>query len=179
MKKESNSAELWSKEVESCEKREMTNDEALNFLRNSFAESRGLDDDVEKEIRDLLEEGQGGMASVVYRRAKYFLGYEISVSLAVFLGTILDNFGKSTIMASYLLYVAKKRGVRVVTMKEFGMFAFPMGLPTDKEWERLWTLQKLPIEERGDEIAMDNGLDCSVCFGTIKLDEEKSNEELC
>lgn len=173
MKKESNAVELWAKEVESCEKREMTDDEARNYLQFSFAESRGLDEDAEKEIRDLLEKGQGGMSSVVYKRAKYVLGYEISVSLAAFLGTILDNFGKSTMMASYLLYVAKKRGVRVVTTKEFGMVAFPMGLPTDKEWERLWTLQKLPLEERGDEIAMDNGLDCGVCFGSIKLDEEK------
>lgn len=173
MKKESNAAELWAKEVESCEKREMTDDEARNYLQFSFAESRGLGEDAEKEIRDLLEKGQGGMASVVYKRAKYVLGYEISVSLAAFLGTILDNFGKSTMMASYLLYVAKKMGVRVVTTKEFGMVAFPMGLPTDKEWERLWTLQKLPLEERGDEIAMDNGLDCGVCFGSIKLDEEK------
>ena len=173
MKKEYNAAELWAKEVESCEKREMTQEEARNYLRYCFVESKGLSNNTEKEIKELLEKGQGGMASVVYKRAKYALGYEISVSLAVFLGTILDNFGKSTMMASYLLYVAKKRGVRVVTTKEFGMVAFPMGLPTDKEWERLWTLQKLPLEERGDEIAMDNGLDCGVCFGSIKLDEEK------
>ena len=110
------------------------------------------------------------MASVVYKRAKYVLGYEISVSLAAFLGTILDNFGKSTMMVSYLLYVAKKRGVRVITTKEFGNDAFPMGLPTDKEWNRLWTLQKLPLEERGDNITTDNGLDCGFCFGSIKLD---------
>ena len=173
MKKEQNAVELWAKEVESCEKREMTQEEAMNYLQYSFAESKRLSDDTEKEIRKLLEKGEGGMASVVYKRAKYALGYEISVSLAAFLGTILDNFGKSTMMASYLLYVAKKRGVRVVTMKEFGMIAFPMGLPTDKEWERLWTLQKLPLEERGDDIAMDNGLDCGFCFGSIKLDEEK------
>lgn len=172
MKKEHNAAELWAKEVESCEKREMTQEETMNYLRYCFAESKGLSDDAEKEIRELLEKGQGGMSSVVYKRAKYVLGYEISVSLAVFLGTILDNFGKSTMMASYLLYVAKKRGVRVVTTKEFGMVAFPMGLPTDKEWERLWTLQKLPLEERDNDIT-DNGLDCSVCFGSIKLDEEK------
>ena len=142
-------------------------------MQYSFAESKGLSDDAENEIRELLEKGQAGFASVVYRRAKYVLGYEISVSLAAFLGTIFNSFGESTMMASYLLYVAKKRGVRVVTMKEFGMYAFPMGLPTDKEWERLWTLQKLPLEERGDNIATDNGLDCSVCFGSIKLDEEK------
>lgn len=173
MKKEQNAVELWAKEVESCEKREMTPKEAMDYLQYSFAESKGLSDDTEREIKELLEKGQGGIASVVYKRAKYVLGYEISVSLAAFLGTILDNFGKSTMMASYLLYVAKKRGVRVVTTKEFGMIAFPMGLPTDKEWERLWTLQKLPLEERGDNIAMDNGLDCGFCFGSIKLDEEK------
>ena len=173
MKKEHNAVELWAKEVESCEKRKMTKEEAMTYLQYYFAESNRLSDDTEKEIRELLEKGQGGMASVVYKRAKYFLGYEISVGLAAFLGTILDNFGKSTMMASYLLYVAKKRGVRVVTTKEFGMVAFPMGLPTDKEWERLWTLQKLPLEERGDNIAMDNGLDCGFCFGSIKLDEEK------
>lgn len=173
MKKEQNAVELWAKEVESCEKRKMTQEEIMNYLQYSFAESKGLSDDVEKEIMELLEKGQGGMASVVYKRAKYVLGYEISVSLAAFLGIILDDFGKSTMMVSYLLYVAKKRGVRVVTTKEFGMIAFPMGLPTEKEWKRLWTLQKLPLEERGDNIAMDNGLDCGFCFGSIKLDEEK------
>ena len=172
MKKEHNAAELWAKEVESCEKREMTQEEARNYLRYCFVESKGLSNNTEKEIKELLEKGQGGMASVVYKRAKYVLGYEISVSLAAVLGTILDNFGKSTMMASYLLYVAKKRGVRVVTTKEFGMVAFPMGLPTDKEWERLWTLQKLPLEERDNDITY-NGLDCSVCFGSIKLNEEK------
>lgn len=32
MKKESNAAELWAKEVESCEKREMTDDEAKKLF---------------------------------------------------------------------------------------------------------------------------------------------------
>ena len=36
MKKESNAAELWAKEVESCEKRQMTDDEARNYLQFSF-----------------------------------------------------------------------------------------------------------------------------------------------
>ena len=60
MKKEQNAVELWAKEVESCEKREMTQEEAMNYVQYSFAESKGLSDDTEKEIKELLEKGKGG-----------------------------------------------------------------------------------------------------------------------
>ena len=55
MKREHNAVELWAKEVESCEKREMTPKEVIYYLQYSFAESNGLSDDTEKEIKELLE----------------------------------------------------------------------------------------------------------------------------
>lgn len=165
--KERNAVEVWAEEVKNSNKRPFTNKEMENFFCYYFAEAEGLKSEDEEELRELLEKKKGGIASVVYIRAKYVLGYEISVSLAVFLGTILDSFGKSTMIISYLLYVAKKLGVRIITMKEFGINAFPIGLPTEEEWKRLWTLQKLPPEEYNS--GSDNGLDCKECFESIKL----------
>lgn len=50
---------------------------------------------------------------------------------------VLDNFGKSTMMAAYLQYIAWKRGIKTIGINEWAQWAFPWGLPTEDEWQKL------------------------------------------
>lgn len=77
---------------------------------------------------------------------------------------VLDNFGKSTMMAAYLQYIAWKRGIKTIGINEWAQWAFPWVLPTEDEWERLWNAQKIPFDMREDA-CVDNMLDCPERFG--------------
>lgn len=80
---------------------------------------------------------------------------------------IVNNFGKSTMIINLLQYIAHERGLKNIGMKEFGMFVFPMGVPTEESWEKAWEANKLQniftkeevVELWGDMTVPDNILD--------------------
>lgn len=62
-------------------------------------------------------------------------------------------------MAAYLQYIAWKYGLKTIGITEWAMRAFPLGIPTEEEWQRLWNAQKVPVEERtgwGTDNILDN-----------------------
>ena len=67
-------------------------------------------------------------------------------------------------MAAYLQYIAVKRGIKTIGISEWAQWAFPWGLPTEDEWQRLWNAQKIPVDMREDTMT-DNMLDCPNLFG--------------
>lgn len=155
--------ERWAQEVERCKKREFTKEEAKDFLKMSiYAEE--VDAHCGDYVKD-LEDKKLGLASAFWLRIEHLYTYHITPSLTMFLTAyVITNFGISTMMAAYLQYVAQRHGVKHIGFREFSAWAFPMGVPTDGEWERLWNLQKIPLEER-ESGASDNTLDYPEVYG--------------
>ena len=78
----------------------------------------------------------------------------------------------STMMANYLQYVAHEHRVKKIGLKEFELWAFPNGFPTDESWEELWDSQKIDLEIRTDKkspyyYGSDNILDYPKLYQTI------------
>ena len=139
--------EEWAKKVEHSKKQELSKEAAKRFMTVCL-NAKKIDED--KELIADLENKRHGVGSAFWLRVKHLHTYSVTPSLALFLASdVLDNFGKSTMMAAYLQYIAWKRGIKTIGINE---------------WERLWDAQKIPLEDRFDAMT-DNMLDCPNLFG--------------
>lgn len=151
--------EEWAKKVEHSKKKELSKEAAKHFMMICL-NAKKIDED--NELIADLENKRFGVGSAFWLRVKHLHTYSVTPSLALFLASdVLDNFGKSTMMAAYLQYIAWKRGIKTIGINEW---AFPWGLPTEGEWQRLWEEQKIPFDMREDTMT-DNMLDCPNLFG--------------
>lgn len=169
MKPSRQAVEEWAKSVASKNKRPLTEKEAIEFIKY-FMSQKDLDED--KELIELLDQRKGGYSSVLWLRIKYRHTFSITPSLCVYLGeNIIKNFGMSTMIANYLQYIAKERGIKKIGFDEWSRFAFPMGYPTDKSWEELWEAQKLDSETRREDRyrCIDNVLDYPEFMESLKF----------
>ena len=170
MKLESIAVEEWAKEFESCEKRNLTKEEAEILVRICLNENEINED---KKLLDLLnnDNSPDSMAKVVYQRIKSFHTYQISPSVALLLEMlVVKNFGSSTMICAYLQYKSHNLGVKIIDGYVFCKDIFPFGIPTDEELNRLWNLQKLDpdlLEKRESMFESDNGLDYKVTYESI------------
>lgn len=154
--------EEWAKKVEHSKKQELSEVEAKDFMM-IYLNAKKIDED--KSLIADLENKHYEVGSAFWLRVKRIHTYSVTPSLALFLSLhILNNFGKSTMMAAYLQYIAWKRGIKTIGISEWAAWAFPWGLPTEDEWERLWNAQKIPFDMREDTMT-DNMLDCPNMFG--------------
>lgn len=116
------------------------------------------------EIRKMLENNEGGFASVIYKRVDSRHSYTISVTTAAFLGEcVIKNFAESTMLANYLQYKAHKNGWKVVTMSEISKI-FPNGFPSEEWYRDRWMDNKVEREEGWES---DNLLDYPVFAKSI------------
>lgn len=150
MKPSEHAIEDWAKMVLSKPKRSLTEEEARTLVQVTLAQ-REIDSD--KEISEMLEKKQAGfLTSMFWWRVKCCHTYEITPSLCAYIGEcVIKNPGMSTMMANYLQYVAHEHRVKKIGLKEFGLWAFPYGFPTDKSWEELWDSQKIDLDIRTDK----------------------------
>lgn len=154
--------EEWAKKVEHFKKQELSKEAAKNFMM-VFLNAKKIDED--QELIADLENKRLGVGSAFWLRVKHLHTYSVTPSLALFLALdVLDNFGKSTMMAAYLQYISWKIGIKTIGIRAWAAWAFPWGLPTEDEWERLWDAQKIPFDMREDTMT-DNMLDCPNMFG--------------
>ena len=171
MKPSEHAIEDWAKMVLSKPKRNLTGEEARTLILTTLAQ-REIDSD--KEICETLEKKQAGfLTSMFWWRVKCCHTYEITPSLCAYIGEcVIKNPGMSTMMANYLQYVAHEHRVKKIGLKEFGLWAFPYGFPTDESWEELWDSQKIDLDIRTDKKSpyyngSDNILDYPKLYQTI------------
>lgn len=126
--------EEWAKKVEHSKKQELSKEAAKHFIM-MFLNAKKIDED--KELIADLENKRFGVGSAFWFRVKLLHTYSVTPSLALFLASdVLDNFGKSTMIATYLQYIAVKRGIKTIGIIEWGKWVFPCGLPTEDEWAK-------------------------------------------
>lgn len=141
-----NLIEKWAEKLSKLPVRRMTDEEVQFYVTIFFNENKINNDN---KILDDLEKRKAGMASVLWLRVKHLHTYKITPSLALFLGgTIIKNFGISTMVASYLQYISHKHNLDVISVKEWNAIVFPNGYPTNESWDEAWDLQKITPETR-------------------------------
>lgn len=131
MERTENAVELWSEEFSKKPIRPLTKEEMSGFIGWCIVESSESFND--NELKQILEDKKGGLASVFYLRVKYRHTYEVSPVLAAYLGdNILKNFGMSTMMANYLQWFCFKNKIKHLTLDDFAKKVFPFGIPKEE-----------------------------------------------
>lgn len=116
--------EEWAKKVEHSKKQELSKEVAKDFMM-IYLNAKKIDED--KSLIAYLENKHYEVGSVFWLRVKRIHTYSVTPSLALFLSLhILNNFGKSTMMASYLQYIAWKRGIKTIGIKRMVRMGFPV-----------------------------------------------------
>lgn len=145
MKPASNTVELWAEEVEkvkfSCPP--MTEKQSNLLVAVSLQQSK-IDSD--KDLLSLVESKKMGLLSAFWLRVKYCHTYKITLSAALFLSeAVILNFGTSTMVANYLQWIAWKYHQPTIDLTFICTTVWPMGFPTQEQWQKLWDMQKLDI----------------------------------
>lgn len=180
MQPSNHAIEDWAKEVQNSKKREFTEQESKDFMQYCLIELNG-GVETDEGIMKLLENKQAGYSSVIWFRVKCCHTYEISATLAFYLGEqVITNFGISTMLANYLQFVAHEHNLKKIGMQEWSQHAFPMGIPEEAEWQRLWELQKIDYEVTDEKYRGmgGNGLDWAALGESIREISTESNESV-
>lgn len=103
--------------------------------------------------------------SVFYNRVQSYHSYTISIAAAMFMATLIDKPGVSTIYANYIQYKAFKAGIKKVGLQDIALM-MPFGVFSKDTLTQAWDRQKY----RGDHPGSDNMLDYRAAQETIEIE---------
>lgn len=128
-----------------CKVRPLTKEESEMYIRLTLAEMGGNDEYFAGLDKHLREKGVFPYMVMVHRLEAFKENFnpklDIGIALQVFLASICDRPGKVVMWAHTLNEMFVKLGHKV-TMGDWAN-EFPMGVPTDEEYKRVWELQKI------------------------------------
>ena len=156
MKLEEFKIEEWCKEFEKACKKPM-NDEQGKLMFTLLLNQDQIDGNEEftKEI-----DNAHSLSAVLKKRIEAGpFTYSLTNSAFVFIESILDNFGTSTMICAYLQYISHKTGKNVLGLNEICKDAFPLGFPGEEDLQKLWDKQKI-------QGVPDNALDYNI-YGPV------------
>lgn len=141
-----NLIEKWAEKVKESPKIPLSDDQSnllILLLINKGDKVKKIDND--PIIKAQLEDKVLGLSSMLWLRIKHCHTYKITTSLCLFLveSGIVNNPGKSTMMANYMQYVCHKNNISELDLQKFGEKVFPYGIPSEETWETLWEEQKI------------------------------------
>jgi len=153
-----------------CKVRPMTEEESKLFITVSLLEMKG-GDTLQKLEKTFLEK-QDFLYTVMTTRLEAFKKIsptlDIGIGPKIFCTLISDRPGMVVMWAHTLNELFVKQG-KQVTLSDWTM-KFPYGIPTEKEYERMWDLQKV-IPEPG-VFKTDNMVDDFKSWSLPKVQEK-------
>lgn len=169
MKAKDNFVEEWSKEFDKSQKERLPKEDA-EFLINIIFKEKELNKD--KELLDMLEgKSNNTLCTIIWRRFKNYPMLSVSPSVAMFLGGVAKNFGICTMMVARVIAKAAEFQTKNIDMHFLCSRIIPMGFPTEREFEKLWELQKIDYEERQTQgfhgFTTDNLLDYNSAYNSV------------
>ena len=164
--------ETWAKQVINFCHNEMNQKAAQTYLK-IYMNEESINSD--EEITELLNNKEGGGYPYVLIQRCAALGLTLKNSVALFLDAeVVKTFGECTMISAYLKYQSHQHGnTNVIDMTFFSKYCFPMGFPTDDEWQKLWNSQKVEcnylqkLREKG--WASDNILDYRNTYNSLNV----------
>lgn len=170
MKLTNDAAEKWAANVMGRCNTPLTEIQA-NYLVSVFMNEQEMEED--EKLKELCTDpSKGGLVCMAMNRCKS-AGIELTRTAALFLGLILNSPGEVTMTAAYIKY--KLREVVQNGKVNVGFLStrcFPMGIPSEKDWQELWDMQKLDLEDlklmrQQSQFAPDNVLDYVSSYQTL------------
>lgn len=122
----------------------------------------------DEKIKELCTNpAKGGLVCMAMKRCKS-IGIELTRTAALFLGSILNSPGDVTMAAAYVKYKLKDCVDNKVSVGFLSTRCFPMGIPSEKDWQELWDMQKLDSEDlKRSQFVSDNVLDYRSAYITL------------
>lgn len=169
MKVKDNFVEEWSKEFDKAQKEQLSKEDAKLLITILFKENE-LNKD--KELLDMLEgKTNNTLCTVIWCRFKNCPILNVSPSVALFLGGVAKSFGICTMMVARVIAKAAELQTKNIDMHFLCNRIIPMGFPTEREFEKLWDLQKIDPEERQSQefqgFMSDNLLDYNSSYKSV------------
>ena len=170
MKLTSDAVEKWAAKVMNHCHTELTHEQAETMV-GLFLNAHEIDKD--EELKKKCEDPkEGGILSMIVNRCKS-CGFEITRSAVLFLSMFVDRPGNVTMAVAYIRY--RLRDAYSNNKVDIGFLStrcFPMGVPSEKDWQELWEEQKLDfnelkIQRKIHKFAPDNVLDYRSAYQSI------------
>lgn len=169
MKLTNDAAEKWAANVISRCNTPLTEIQS-SYLITVFMNEEKMEND--KDIEELCTNpAKGGLVCMAMRRCKS-VDIELTRTAALFLGLILNTPGEVTMTAAYIKYILRDCVDKKVDASFLCTLCFPNGIPSEKDWQELWDMQKVDFEElenqrKNSMFVSDNVLDYKLSYQTI------------
>ena len=169
MKLTSDAVEKWGAKVMNCCHTQLTEIQASYLISVLMHEQEMEEDEVLKEL--CTNPKRGGLVCMVMNRCKS-VNIELTRTAAFFLSLILNIPGEVTMAIAYIKYKLKDCVNNKVDVSFLLTRCFPMSIPSEKDWQELWELQKMDIEDlkiirKKDQFFSDNVLDYGIAYQSI------------
>ena len=158
MELKENAVELWCEEFKkrcNTSLNEKQGEVLIVLLLNQ--ENFNKNETIIKEIED----GNSYLTVLARRIKNGNFTYTVTPAGLLFLESLVENFGTSTMICAYLQWVSYKKGIKEFDIDNISKEVFPFGFPSDKDLNELWDMQKV----RGE--MPDNGLDWRITYKSI------------
>lgn len=159
------SIQKWCEELDSKEKCEMPQDDAVILLKIQTNE-KNINND--PNFKDLLT-GWNATA-IIHNRIKQFHTFTANNAVLMFLGCMIESPGIAVEYCNYMQYKCWQRGIKHIDMETFSRYIFPMGFFSEETLREMWDKQKI-IPKDGGSLA--NMLDHPEFMESIREIKEK------
>lgn len=132
------SIEEWCKELDKCQRRQMTKDESDILLRATLSEKQTTNDD----LYDKMVASNDNMVAMIHKRIKYCHTYTASNAVVVFLAYLCNSPGMAVEYCHFIQYKCHQIKCSHVDMFVFSRSIFPWGFFTDADLQQMWDKQK-------------------------------------
>ena len=137
------SIEEWAKELDACEKQDLTYEEARSFITLGTSEKE-IEEDKDKDFEALLN-GWNGTA-LLHRRLNLHT-YTMSKAAKVFCGMLINSPGEMVMMANYFQYKCHLHHIKHIDMRALSEKIRPMGWFRRDTLQQFWDKQKYVAED--------------------------------
>ena len=137
------SIEEWAKELDACEKQELTYEDA-GFLITLLMHEEEIEEDKDKKFETLLDRCNG--IALLHKRLNLHT-YTMSKAAKVFCGMLINSPGEMVMMANYFQYKCHLHHIKHIDMRALSEKIMPMGWFSRDTLQQFWDKQKYVSED--------------------------------
>ena len=137
------SIEEWAKELDSCEKQELTFEESEAFIGMGVSEEK-IEEDKDKGFEALLN---GWNGTALLHRRLFLHTYTMTKAAKASCGILINSPGEMVMMANYFQYRCFLHHIRHIDMHTLLEKILPMGWFSRDTLQQFWDKQKYVSED--------------------------------
>lgn len=142
----------------------------LHMFEVQVDSDNGAVDDLYKKLNDT------SLPMKVFEKRLELAGIEVTKGVKIMMGCLMKTPGEAVLYFCYFLKWCKDNDKNKVTMEDWSISMFPLGVFQDDDLHGVWESQKV-LRANDGEFAPDNLVDYSSAFISLLPKEQKADEE--